>query len=476
MDVDTMKPGFDFAKQLDEQVSKCDVLLAIIGPNWIDATDEKGRRKLGQDGDFVRIELAAALKRDIPVIPLLVHGAVMPSEDELPEELKPLTRRHAMEIRHTRFTADCEAIIRALTDLLPRRRRWPHIVAAVLSAAVLLGSLAWVSAYRQFEVSSGPQQTGKIKYPGQMQPPSSNSNTADTGRLTGLANDPATDTRSSASNIRDARNSSTNSAGGPDSQNTDIQSTSQPKVLSKVLPADRSQGASTASGRVALVIGNGKYPDAEEPLSEPINDARAVADQLRLSRFEIDVGENLNGESMRRALDRFYAKVKPGSAALIFFSGFGVQSNRQSYLIPVDAQIWTESDVRREGFSLETILDTLSTRGAAVKIALIDGARRNPFERRFRSFSAGLAPIIAPSGSIVMYSQALGSVSLPSDYGVFRRELVEQMKTPDLMIEESLNRTRQAVTKATKGEQVPWISSSLAEDFFFNDGVSANAK
>src|SRR5438552_2606511 len=76
MDVDAMKPGFDFAKQLDEQVSKCNVLLAIIGPNWINATDDKGRRKISQAGDFVRIELAAALKRDIPVIPLLVHGAV----------------------------------------------------------------------------------------------------------------------------------------------------------------------------------------------------------------------------------------------------------------------------------------------------------------------------------------------------------------------------------------------------------------
>lgn len=475
MDVDTMKPGFDFAKQLDEQVSKCDVLLAIIGPNWIDATDEKGRRKLGQEGDFVRIELAAALKRDIPVIPLLVHGAVMPSEDELPEELKPLTRRHAMEIRHTRFTADCEAIIRALTDLLPRRRRWPHIVAGVLTAAVLLGSLAWIAVYRQAEITSGPSSKGQIQIPGTNAASSTNYN-INNSKISALANNPAADARSSASDIPDARSPSPNGAADAQNANANNQGTSQPKVLGKVLPGDRLQGASTASGRVALVIGNGKYPDADEPLSEPINDARAVADQLRLSRFETDVGENLNGEGMRRALDRFYAKVKPGSAALIFFSGFGVQSNRQSYLIPVDAQIWTESDVRREGFSLETILEALNTRGAGVKIALIDGARRNPFERRFRSFSAGLAPTIAGPGSIVMYSQALGSVSLPSGYGVFGRELVEQMKTPDLMIEESLNRTRQAVTKATKGEQVPWISSSLAEDFSFIDAPSASAK
>ena len=81
-------------------------------------------------------------------------------------------------------------------------------------------------------------------------------------------------------------------------------------------------------------------------------------------------------------------------------------------MIPVDAQIWTEADVRRDGFSLETVLGEINNRGAGVKIALIDASRRNPFERRFRSFSAGLAPVIAPNGTLVMYSAALSSVDL----------------------------------------------------------------
>ena len=76
-------------------------------------------------------------------------------------------------------------------------------------------------------------------------------------------------------------------------------------------------------------------------------------------------------------------------------------------MIPVDAQIWTEADVRRDGFGLETVLGEINSRGAGVKIALIDASRRNPFERRFRSFSAGLAPVIAPNGTLVMYSAAL---------------------------------------------------------------------
>jgi hypothetical protein len=180
---------------------------------------------------------------------------------------------------------------------------------------------------------------------------------------------------------------------------------------------------------------------------------------------------------MRRALERLYARIKPGSVALIFFSGFGVQSARQSFLIPIDAQIWTEPDVRRDGVSLETILNEINSRGAGVKIALIDASRRNPFERRFRSFSAGLAPVIAPNGTLVMYSAALSSVV--SDTGgahsLFVSEFLKEIRAPDLMAEETLNRTRIGVTRASRSEQVPWISSSLAEDFSFIPGARPQA-
>src|SRR5580693_4259402 len=232
---------------------------------------------------------------------------------------------------------------------------------------------------------------------------------------------------------------------------------------------------SAAADRFALVIGNAKYPDADTPLKEPINDARDIADELKRDGFTVDIGENLTGEAMRRAFDRLYGHMKPGTVALIFFSGFGVQSNRQSFMIPVDAQIWTEPDVRRDGFSLETVLGEINNRGAGVKIALIDASRRNPFERRFRSFSAGLAPVIAPNGTLVMYSAALSSVvsDSGSDRSMFVQELLKEIRVPDLMAEETLNRTRVGVTRASRSEQVPWISSSLAEDFSFIPGSGA---
>src|SRR5271155_2257033 len=122
MDVDAMQPGLDFAKQLDTQVSQCHVLLAVIGPHWLDAPDQAGKRRLDSDKDYVRIELASALKRDIVVIPVLVDGAVMPPEESLSEDLRPLARRHALELRHTRFNADADAIMHALETVVPRRR------------------------------------------------------------------------------------------------------------------------------------------------------------------------------------------------------------------------------------------------------------------------------------------------------------------------------------------------------------------
>jgi hypothetical protein len=245
-------------------------------------------------------------------------------------------------------------------------------------------------------------------------------------------------------------------------------------LILSVVPLVPSVAADSRGDRFALVIGNAKYPDADAPLKEPINDAREVADELKRDGFNVEVGENLTGEAMRRAFDKLYARIKPGSVALIFYSGFGVQSGRQSYMIPVDAQIWTEPDVRRDGFSLESVLGEINGRGAGVKIALVDASRRNPFERRFRSFSAGLAPVIAPNGTLVMYSAALSSVISDNggDHSLFVQELLKEIHVPDLMAEETLNRTRVGVTRASRSEQVPWISSSLAEDFSFIPGAS----
>src|SRR6201982_472038 len=118
---------------------------------------------------------------------------------------------------------------------------------------------------------------------------------------------------------------------------------------------------------------------------------------------------------------------------------------------------------------------TRSTTGApGVRIALLDAARRTPYERRFRSFSAVLAPVVAPNGTLVMYSAALSSVISDNggDHSLFVQELLKEIRVPDLMAEETLNRTRVGVSRASRSAQVPWISSSLAEDFSFIPGAT----
>jgi len=220
--------------------------------------------------------------------------------------------------------------------------------------------------------------------------------------------------------------------------------------------------------RIALVIGNANYQDAESPLKEPITDARALADELRRAGFDLDTGENLSKDAMRRAFDRFYGKVKQGTVALVFFSGYGIQSNQQTYLIPVDAHIWTEADVRRDGISLDAVLAELGGRGATTKLAILDASRRNPFERHYRLTSAGLAPPGAARGNMVMYSTAPGNSTDDAMRGVFVSELIKQIRAPRLTVEEAFDRTRMEVSRTSQGQQVPWFMSLLTDDFSFD--------
>lgn len=236
-----------------------------------------------------------------------------------------------------------------------------------------------------------------------------------------------------------------------------------------LLPLASINCVEAADNRYALVIGNAKYPDSESPLKEPVNDMRAMADELKRAGFEVTSGENMSRDAMQRAINALYEKIKPGAVAMIFFSGYGIQSGRQSFMIPVDSAIWDEKDVRRDGISLDTVLSEMNSRGASVKIAILDASRRNPFERRFRQFSTGLAPVTAPRGTLVMYSAPPGTVvnDAAADRSVFVTELLKEIRVPNLTAEDAFNRTRVGVSRVTKNDQVPWFSSSLAEDFSF---------
>lgn len=123
MDIDTLQPGLDFGQALDQAVSSCEVLIALIGPNWLTAVDAEGQRRLDNPDDFVRMEIAAALAREgVRVVPVLVGNASLPRADALPPDLKPLARRQSVEITDNRWDFDVARLIERLEPVVPRAR------------------------------------------------------------------------------------------------------------------------------------------------------------------------------------------------------------------------------------------------------------------------------------------------------------------------------------------------------------------
>ncbi|MGM5029818.1 caspase family protein [Tardiphaga sp. 20_F10_N6_6] len=233
----------------------------------------------------------------------------------------------------------------------------------------------------------------------------------------------------------------------------------------------------TKASRIALVIGNGHYPDAGAPLSQPINDARAMTSALRRDGFDVDVVEDATRDDMTRAVERLKAKIKPETVVMLYFGGYGVQVGRQSYMIPVDAAIWKERDIRRDGMSVESVLDIMKEQGAQAKLVVLDASRRNPYERRFRGYSRGLAPIDVPENALILTSATPGKVAddVDGQNSLLATELLKNMKAKPASAESVFTNTRVAVTRATAGEQVPAVSSSLVEDILLGDSATAKA-
>jgi uncharacterized caspase-like protein len=242
------------------------------------------------------------------------------------------------------------------------------------------------------------------------------------------------------------------------------------RALDTVRAVATAPGAELAKqpSRVALVIGNGHYPDASAPLSQPINDARALTEALRHNGFDVDVVEDASRDDMSRAIERLKSKVRPDSVVMLFFGGYGIEAGRESYMIPVDAAIWKEADVRRAGISVESVLEAMKEQGACAKLVVIDASRRNPWERRFRAFSHGLAPIAAPDNALILTSATPGKVADDSSgqYSVLVAELLNNLNAQG-DAEAVFNKTRVAISRASEGEQVPSVSSSLLEEIRF---------
>lgn len=237
----------------------------------------------------------------------------------------------------------------------------------------------------------------------------------------------------------------------------------------KAVSTDQVTGSVAQTSRLALVIGNGHYPDANAPLTQSINDARALSSALRKNGFDVDMVEDATKDDMVRAVNRLKSRIKRDTVVMLFFGGYGVQAGRESYMLPVDAVIWKESDVRRHGVSIDGVLDMMKEQGAKAKLVVVDASRRNPYERRFRSYSHGLAPISAPDNALILSSASPGKVvdDGKGEHSVLVGEFLNNLNAQG-SAEGVFNKTRVAISRASEGDQVPTVSSSLLEDVQFD--------
>ena len=224
--------------------------------------------------------------------------------------------------------------------------------------------------------------------------------------------------------------------------------------------------------RIALVIGNGAY--RESPLRNPVNDVRAMAQRFRELGFTVLAHENATKKTMEAAIIEFGRRLAEGGAGAFYYAGHGLQVRGRNYLVPVDADIDDEASVRVAAVDVELLLEQLAEARNRVNIVILDACRNNPFERRMRGASRGLAAVDAARGTLVAYATAPGSVAADGDgkNGLYTEELLQALREPSLKIEEVFKRVRINVARRSKGAQTPWESSSLTGDLVLNVTVN----
>jgi hypothetical protein len=231
--------------------------------------------------------------------------------------------------------------------------------------------------------------------------------------------------------------------------------------------ADTDRGIQTITGRYALVIGNSAYPVS--PLKNPVNDSGDIAQLLGKLGFTVMHRHDVGIREMEKAVRDFGEVLRTGGTGLFYYAGHGMQVEGRNYLIPVDARIESESDVRFEALDVGRVLGKMEDAGNRLNIVILDACRDNPFARGFRSTRSGLARMDAPRGTLIAYATAPGSVAADGDgrNGIYTKNLLAYMATPGLPVEQVFKNVRIGVIRDTNQKQVPWEASSLTGDFYF---------
>lgn len=226
----------------------------------------------------------------------------------------------------------------------------------------------------------------------------------------------------------------------------------------------------TAAERVALVIGNSQYAHGTE-LTNPINDANAVATELKACGFEVRLATELTHVKMEEALLSFAQAAKGAEAALFYFAGHGVEVGGVNYLVPIDANVEEEYQVKHKTLALDQVLGAMKEADAEVRLAVLDCCRDNPLGRGWtRSGTKGLAiPRFIPGGTELVYSTSPGKVALDGtgELSPFAAAFTSSLGKPNLELDAFFDAVGASVFESTKGKQRPWRSSDYYGTFFF---------
>jgi TPR repeat protein len=239
--------------------------------------------------------------------------------------------------------------------------------------------------------------------------------------------------------------------------------TAQQRIARQLAPTQATQ----EQPRWALVIGNAAY--SENPLANPVNDATDIAEFLGRLGFNVTLERDADRPAVEKAVDRFTRQVPRGSAGLFFFSGHGVQIDGVNYLLPIGARLEAASDVKYHAVAADWVLARMDESGMDVKLLFLDACRNNPLGRSWtRALTRGLAAMETSQGTLIAYATSPGKTAQDGTgrNSPFTAQLLRELGRPGRDIEVVLKAVRTGVQQTTRGEQIPWVASSMTGDFY----------
>ncbi len=241
-------------------------------------------------------------------------------------------------------------------------------------------------------------------------------------------------------------------------------------LLLSRFPAHAQDGnALLRAPRQALVIGNSSYSRA--PLANPVNDAKGMTEALRGIGFEVRTGLDLSRGAMQEAVAAYIGELRrSGAVGLFYFAGHGMQLAWRNYLLPVDAEIESAGELRQRAFDINSLIDGIRNAGNPMNMIILDACRDNPLGGAARVDQKGLSQMDAPPGTFLAYATAPGNTAIDGDggrHGLYTEHLLREIRVPEAKVEDVFKRVRLGVRRRSNGQQIPWESTSLENDFWF---------